>query len=109
MSSPLTYRDAMHQLAELAQPSQPAHTRLQALTTLVRELSPGNPRHDVVVRALKPDPSPDPTFPEAAFTPEQQKQFHLDPLAADLADPAPTEDGPPPDDDDTPEPEDDPW
>ena len=108
MPFPLTYRDAMHQLAESAQPDRPAHTRLQALTTLIRELSPSNPHHEAVARALKPDPSPDPIFPEAPLTSGQQTDFHLHPVEADLADLTTGED-PPPDDDDSPEEEDDPW
>ena len=111
MSFSLTYRAAMTQLAQLAQPPQPAYVRVQVLTTLVSELSPGNPRHQEVARALAPNPNP--RLPELPLTSAQRKQFHLHPLAADLAAPAlteaaPTEDAPPPDDDD-PEQEDDPW
>ena len=108
MSFPLTYRDAIHQLAKLAQPERPAYTQLQALTTLVRELSPANPGHEQIARALKPPPSPDPVCPEAPLSPQQQTDFHLHPVAADLAAPAPGQDLPP-DDDDSLEEEDDPW
>ena len=106
MSFSLTYRAAMTQLSQLAQPPQPAYVRVQVLTTLVRELSPGNPRHQAVARALAPNRNP--RLPELPLTSAQRKQFHLHPLAADLAAPALTEDAPPPDDDD-PEQEDDPW
>ena len=106
MSFSLTYRAAMTQLAQLAQPPQPAYVHVQVLTTLVSELSPGNPRHQEVARALAPNPTP--RLPELSLTSAQRKQFHLHPLAADLAAPALTEDAPPPDDDD-PEQEDDPW
>ena len=109
MSFTLTYADAMNRLAELAQPDRPAYTRLQALTTLVRELSPANPRHDDIVRALKPAPSPDSTFPDAPLTPRQQKDFHLHPVEADLAAPTHAEDAPLADDEGSPEEEDDPW
>ena len=97
MSFPLTYQAAMTKLAELAQPSQPAHVRLQALTTLVRELSPSNPRHQDVTRALEPKPNP--TLPERPLTPGERKELHLHPLADDL----PAADQPPDDDEDNPE------
>ena len=108
MSFSLSYRDAMRQLAESAQPDRPAHTRLQALTTLIRELSPSNPHHEAVARALKPAPSPDPTFPEAPLSAGQQKDFHLHPVEADLANLTRGEDAPP-DEDNNDEEEDDPW
>ena len=95
-------------IAELAQPSQPAYIRAQALTTIVRELSPRNPRHQDGLRALESQPRPNPTLPELALTPEQQKEFHLHPVAADLAASAHGEELPP-DDDDSAEAEDDPW
>ena len=108
MSFPLTYRDAMHRLAELTEPGHPASVRHQALTVIVRELSPSNPHHDLVLRALEPTPRPKPIFPEAPPSPGQQTEFHLHPVPADLADPAcPGE--PPPNDEDNPEEEDDPW
>ena len=106
MSFPLTYRDAMNQLAELAQPGQPVSIQRQALATIARELSPSRPKHRDVLLALNP-PSPDPTFPEAPLTPEQRKALHLHPVEADLATPAdaetlPTDDGDSTDEEDDP-------
>ena len=85
MTFTLTYADAMNQLAELAEPGQPASIRRQALTTIIRELSPANPKHQDVLRALKPPPSPNPAIPEAQPSAEQRKEFHLHPVEADLA------------------------
>lgn len=106
MAFPLTYRDAMQQLAELAHPSQPAYIRSQALTVIVRELSPNNPRHRNVLRALEPPPRP--SLPQAALSPSEQTEFHLHPVPPDLADFTQNADLPP-DDDDSAEEEDDPW
>ena len=105
MSFPLTYRDAMAQLAE---PGHPPSIRHQALTTIIRELSPANPRHEDVLRALNPAPSPNSTFPEAPLSAEQRAEFHLHPVEPDPTAPA---SGPDllPDDDDSLEEEDDPW
>ena len=100
MSFSLTYRDAMHRLAELSQPGQPASTRAQALSVIIRELSPARPCHQDILRALNP-PSPHPTFPEAPLSAEQQTDFHLHPVPADPE--------LPPDDEDEGEEEDDPW
>ena len=104
----LTYADAMNQLAELAQPGHPASVRQQALTTIVRELSPSRPRHEDILRALRPAPSPDPTFPEAPLSSEQQREFHLQPAAADLSPHADAETLST-DDDDSADEEDDPF
>ena len=104
MSFPLTYQDAMNRLAKLSEPSQPAYVQLQALTTLVRELSPANARRHDASPTLQPNPNP--ALPELPLTEAQQRDFHLHPLAADLpATDAPLTD----DDDDGAEEEDDPF
>ena len=57
----LTYRAAMQRLAELAGPEHPAHVQVKAVSTIASELSPNNPRHDEVMRALDPDHAADAT------------------------------------------------
>lgn len=99
MSFPLTYQAAMTRLAELAEPSQPAYVQLQALTTLVRELSPANARRHDASPTLQLNPNP--SLPELTLTDAQQRDFHLHPAVADLA--------PESDDDDCAEEEDDPF
>ena len=107
MSFPLTYRDAMTRLARLTEPGNPPSIQHQALTVIIRELSPDHPRHQDVLRALNP-PSPNPTFPEARLSSEQQTEFHLHPVEADPALPADPETYPT-DDDANPDEEDDPF
>ena len=107
MSFPLTYRDAMTRLARLTEPGNPPAIQHQALTVIIRELSPDHPRHEDILRALKPDPSPNPTFPEAQLSSQQQKAFHLHPVEPDPDLPADPETLPT--DDDSLEEEDDPW
>ena len=51
----LTYRAAMQRLAELAGPEHPAHVQVKAVSKIASELSPNNPRHAEVMRALDPD------------------------------------------------------
>ena len=97
---PLTYRDAMTRLTQLTEPGQPPSIRQQALTVIIRELSPARACHQDVLRALNP-PSPHPTFPEAPLSAEQRTEFHLHPVPAD---PDLTLD-----DEDETEEEDDPW
>lgn len=104
MSFPLTYQAAMTSLPELAEPPQPAYVRVQALTILVRELSPANARRHDASPTLQPNPNP--SLPELPLTEAQQRDFHLHPLTADLpATDAPLTD----DDDDCAEEDDDPF
>ena len=98
----------MNRLAELAESGHPPSIRHQALTVIIRELSPANPRHEDVLRALNPDPSPNPTFPELQPSAEQQKEFHLHPVESDPDLPADPETLPAEDDDSADE-EDDPF
>ena len=107
MSFPLTYRDAMTRLARLTEPGNPPSIQHQALTVIIRELSPAHPRHQDVLRALGPDPSPNPTVPEAPLSAEQRKTFHLHPVEPDPARSADPETHPT-DDDANPDEEDDP-
>ena len=67
MSFPLTYRDAMTRLAQLTEPGNPPAIQHQALTVIIRELSPDHPRHQDVLRALAPDPQPQPHLPRSAL------------------------------------------
>ena len=107
MSSPLPYRDAITGLRELGRSHHPAHVRITALLALVREVSPSNPHHEAIERALKPPPSPNSTYPEQPPTRAERKRFHLNPLG--LVDPlAHIYDPPPIDDEELEEEEDDP-
>lgn len=51
MRRPMSYREAMCDLSELAKEG-PAYVRVQALVTIVRETSPNNARHGDVMREL---------------------------------------------------------
>ena len=51
----LAYRAAMVRLAELAGSNHPPHVSVKAAVKLVDELSPNNPRHAEVMRALNGD------------------------------------------------------
>ena len=106
MSSPLTYRDAIAGLRELGRSHHPAHVRITALLALVREVSPSNPHHEAIERALKPEVSPNPTYPEKPPTRAERKRFHLNPLG--LVDPLAHIYDPPPEEEEDPEEEDDP-
>ena len=52
MRIPLTYQAAMTRLAELSGPEYPPHVQVKAVAKIAAELSPNNPRHSDVVRAL---------------------------------------------------------
>lgn len=52
----LDYRVAMHQLAQIADSDEPAYVRVQALKSIVREVSPNNPNHREVMRQLNGEP-----------------------------------------------------
>ena len=65
MSFPLNYNQAMNQLASLAEPSNPSYVRVQALKTIVRELSPSNPSQRANHLALELEPHPEPS-PQAS-------------------------------------------
>ena len=54
-----------------------------------------------------PEPSPNPTFPEARLSTKQQTEFHLHPVEPEPD--APTHSEFMPDDEDSAEEEDDPW
>ena len=51
----LTYRAAIQRLAELSGPEHPALVQVKAGSRIASELSPNNPRHAEVMRALDPD------------------------------------------------------
>ena len=46
----------MHQLARIADSEEPAYVRVQALKSIVREVSPNNPNHKEVMRQLNGEP-----------------------------------------------------
>ena len=58
MRIPLTYQAAMTRLAELSGPEYPPHVQVEAVAKISAELSPNNPRHSDVVRALYTEESP---------------------------------------------------
>ncbi len=103
-----TYQSSMTGVGQIARSDEAGHVRIKALAILVRELSPANPKHLEISRALGPQPSPNPTFPERPLTPSERKEFHLHPIPADLAAPAPA-DATPADDEENTEEEDDPF
>ena len=87
MSFPLTYRSAMNNIAQLANNNdQPGYVRVQALKTIIRELSPSNPgqRQNHQALGLEPHPEAQPSLPEAPLNAEQQKEFHLSPVIAEV-------------------------
>ena len=90
----LTYQVAMTQLAELAGPENPPHVQMQAVSKIAAELSPNNPRHADVMRALNPD-QPATVAPAVTLVPPGEH-----PYAALLNDPdlVEDEDGDPDDD-----------
>ena len=51
--NPFRYRTTIDRLARLAERPNPAHVRVSAAGTLVKELSPINPRRDLVQRLLE--------------------------------------------------------
>lgn len=51
MRRPMSYREAMCDLSDLAKDG-PAYVRVKALVTIVRETSPNNARHGDVMREL---------------------------------------------------------
>ena len=55
MRIPLTYQAAMTRLAELSGPEYPPHVQVKSVSKIAAELSPNNPRHADVVRALNGD------------------------------------------------------
>ena len=85
MSFPLNYRQAMTNLAQIANSQEPGYVRVQALKTIVRELSPANPGQRQNHQALNLEPHPEPSPPEASLNGEQQKEFHLHPAYAEAA------------------------
>ena len=58
MRIPLTYQAAMQRLADLSGPDYPPHVQFKAVAKIATELSPNNPRHAEVMRALHTDDSP---------------------------------------------------
>ena len=83
MSFTLTYRDAMTRLAQLTEPGHSPSIRQQALTVIIRELSPDHPRHQDVLRALNTRPQPQPHLPRSATQRRAaQDEFHLHPVEA---------------------------
>ena len=94
----LHYKVAMNALAEIAGGDHPAYVRVQALKTIVRETSPGNPsqRENHLALGLQPHPAPqpkpspqprsEPRLPEGPLTPEQQREFHIHPVWAEVED-----------------------
>ncbi len=83
-----TYQSAMNGVGELAFcKREPGYVRAQAFAILRRELSPANPKSREIHHALGIEPHPEPAprpnhshLPEAPLTPEQQKDFHLNPI-----------------------------
>ncbi len=60
---PYSYRDVMTEVAQIANSNEHAYTRVNALNTLLRELSPANPKSREIRHVLGLEP---PTkFPEA--------------------------------------------
>lgn len=55
---PLTFQAAMQRLAELSGREYPAHVQVKAVCKIATILSPNNPRHADVVRALYTEESP---------------------------------------------------
>ena len=80
MSYNLNYRKAMNHLAHLAESNdQPGYVRVQALKTIVRELSPSNPGQRQNHQALDLEPHPEPQLPEASRNGEPQQESQLSP------------------------------
>ena len=94
MRIPLTYQAAMTRLAELSGPEYLPHVQVKAVSKIAAELSPNNPRHADVMRALNPD-QPATVAPAVTLVPPGEH-----PYAALLNDPDLAEDeGGDPDDD----------
>ncbi len=83
-----SYQSAMAGVGELAfSKREPGYVRAQAFAILRRELSPANPKSREIHHALgiapHPEPAPRPNhsphLPEAPLSPEQRKDFHLNP------------------------------
>ena len=53
MPNPYRYRSVLNRLARLTDASHPAHVRVDAAVTLAKELSPANPRCDLIRQMLQ--------------------------------------------------------
>ena len=70
----LDYRVAMHHVAQIADSREPAYVRIQALKTIIREVSPNNPNHKEVMRQLNGEPpKPVATFVNGYVSRETQE------------------------------------
>ena len=66
-----TFKAAMQVLAEMAGPENPPHVRVKAASNMASQLSPLNPRHADVNRALNDVPAAPIPLPEASTGPEE--------------------------------------